>query len=113
MWNGQIIKILLGLRNKIPLELPEIDFAIISKKIGKTILTEEDLNKELKKYKSEPAIKKTIDIGEDGLLTPRGFTKEEKDLVREIDASLYKHETIIELMKYIGKNKIKSSDDFP
>ena len=115
VWKGQIYKIISNLRDKVPESLSDTDYKIILVKIGKTIFTEEELNKELKKYKSEPATKKprksiTID---NGIMQPTGFSKKEKDLVRLIEVDKYTDDTIIEIMKGIGQGKIKKVSGFP
>lgn len=115
-WRGQITKILSDFIYQIPNELSDKDYAVISKKIGKTIFTEDELNKELKKYKTEPATKKskkTIEVDENGIMKPIGFSKEENKLVGLIDVDKYLDDTIIEIIKGIGKGTIKKVSDFP
>ena len=85
-------------------------------RVVKRALSGKDIEKPSKKNIKGGAIqkpKKTIDVDEEGVLTPKGFTKEEKDIIRQIDYILYSTETVIQIMKDIAKDKIKSSNDFP
>jgi len=85
------------------------------KRVLKRLKTGKDIEKPSKKSIQGGAIKskKTIEVDDDGLITPKGFTNEEKAIIRQIDYSLYKTETVIQMLKDIAGDKITSSDDFP